>query len=111
MIDVPRSGLLVQTANRRPLVLDQPLEVLKAPGGIPLKTGGDVVPATELRLELVDRVRVPLTGRGPLFQDVGAAFDEIGQVLFGRVRRLSGVRASVEHGVEAIEVRLEISQA
>jgi hypothetical protein len=102
---------LVQAANRCPFMLDQPFEILKTAGRVPLKASGDLVQTAELRFKLADHLRVPLTGRGPLFQDAGTSFDEIDQVLFARVKRLAGDRALMERGVEAIEVRLEISQA
>ncbi len=104
-------GFLVQTAKRRPLVFDQALEILEAPGRVVLEAGGDVIPIAELGFKLPDGQRVPFAGRGPLFQDVRALFDEIEQMLLDGLRGLSDCPSSLDRRGEAIEVRLEIGQA
>jgi hypothetical protein len=104
-------GLFVEAAQGGPLVFDQALEILKAPGRIALKTRRDVVPVVQFCFELADGLRVTLARRGPLPHDVGASFGEKREVLFDRVWGLSGFSPLVKRGVEALEMRFEISQA
>lgn len=102
---------LVKVPEEGPFLLDDALEGLKSPGRLALKAGLDVAPAAEPRLELADRMGVPLAGGRPLLQNLRALFREMRQAPFHRLQVLLRFAPMVKGQAEAIDLRLEIGQA
>ena len=103
--------LLVRLADRRPLVLQAPLELVDPRRGLVQQAPLDLVPLAEATVELDDRRRVLLVVPRPAVEDGGAVARHLREPRFDGAQRLLRMTELLKGDGDLLDLNVKIGRA